>query len=222
MRLVTMVHPVEFAYSNPFGIVYLVLSIEKRMNITICISGRGSNMQALLEHFAWHNKANFVLVLSDTVNAPGLIIAESMGVPTAVVDKHQFSSEEFQLLLAKQLIDAQTDVVLLAGFMSIIKAPNIHLFRNQMLNIHPSLLPNYPGLNPLQRALDDNCSEVGATVHMVDQGIDSGDILRQVRLPVLANDDASSLAKRLRPLEHKLYISVLNDLLEGTIKLPDL
>ncbi len=181
--------------------------------VAILISGGGSNMVALAD------AVRPVLVLSNEPGAGGLSKAAARDIPTEVVDHRDFPDRPaFEAELTRQLDAHQTQVICLAGFMRILTPGFVERWDGRILNIHPSLLPKYPGLNTHQRALDAGDSEAGCTVHVVTPVLDDGPILGQARVPVLPADTAQSLAARVLAEEHKLYPAVLRRFLEGNIE----
>jgi phosphoribosylglycinamide formyltransferase 1 len=176
-------------------------------NIVILISGRGSNMEAIVRaarEEQW--PARIAAVISNKPDAKGLEFAQAHGIPTAVVPSKQYATRaEFDAAL-QQAIDAfSPDLVVLAGFMRILTAPFVEHYAGRMLNIHPSLLPLFPGLNTHQQALDAGMSEHGATVHFVTAELDHGPVVAHARIGVLPGDTADTLAARVLVEEHKLY-----------------
>ena len=176
-------------------------------NIVILISGRGSNMEAIVQACqaeGW--PARVAAVVSNRADASGLAFAASHGIATAVLDHKGFTSREaFDAALAP-LIDAyQPDVVVLAGFMRILTEGFVRHYEGRLLNIHPSLLPAFPGLHTHQRAIDAGCQLAGATVHFVTPELDHGPIIAQAAVPVLPDDTAECLAGRVLKLEHLVY-----------------
>ena len=168
-------------------------------------------MLALVRDMAGDHPARPVLVLSNDPMAGGLAKAAALGVPTAAVDHRRFGKDRagFEAELLKPLLAAEPDILCLAGFMRILTPDFIRRFEGRMLNIHPSLLPKYPGLHSHQRALDAGDAEAGCTVHEVTAELDAGPILGQARVPVLPGDSADSLAARVLVQEHRLYPAVL-------------
>ncbi|PWE27896.1 phosphoribosylglycinamide formyltransferase [Pararhodobacter marinus] len=185
--------------------------------VAILISGGGSNMVALAQSMTGDHPARPVLVLSNDPAAKGLERAAAMGIATAAVDHRDFKGDRaaFEAALLEPLQRAEPDVVCLAGFMRILTPEFIRRFEGRMLNIHPSLLPNYPGLHTHQRALDAGDTEAGCTVHEVTAELDAGPLLGQARVPVLPGDDAETLAARVLVQEHRLYPAVLRRFVEG-------
>lgn len=180
--------------------------------VAILISGGGSNMLALLRDMTGgQHPCMPVLVASNDPMAGGLAKAAAQGVPTAVVDHRPFGKDRagFEAALLKPILAAEPDILCLAGFMRILTPAFIRLFEGRMLNIHPSLLPKYPGLHTHQRALEAGDTEAGCTVHEVTAELDAGPILGQARVPVQPGDDADTLAARVLVQEHRLYPAVL-------------
>lgn len=179
--------------------------------VAILISGGGSNMVALVRSMTGDHPARPVLVLSNDPAAKGLERAAEMGVATAAVDHRPFGKDRaaFEAALLQPLLAAEPDVICLAGFMRILTPGFIRHFEGRMLNIHPSLLPKYPGLHTHQRALDAGDAEAGCTVHEVTAELDAGPALGQARVPVLPGDTADTLAARVLAEEHRLYPAVL-------------
>ena len=179
--------------------------------VAILISGGGSNMIKLVESMTGEHPARAVIVGSNDPQAAGLARAAAMGVPTFAVDHraHKGNRAAFEAALLKPLLAARPDILCLAGFMRILTPDFVQLFAGRMLNIHPSLLPKYPGLHTHQRALDAGDAEAGASVHLVTPELDAGPILGQARVPVRPGDTADTLAARVLTQEHRLYPQVL-------------
>ena len=179
--------------------------------VAILISGGGSNMVTLVRSMTGDHPARPVLVLSNNPDAGGLEKAESLGVPTAVVEHRPFKGnrEAFEAELQAELEKARTDIICLAGFMRILTPGFTAKWEGRMLNIHPSLLPKYRGLHTHQRAIEAGDTEAGCTVHVVTGDLDDGPILGQARVPVHAGDTAEALAARVLEMEHRLYPAVL-------------
>lgn len=182
--------------------------------VAILISGGGSNMLALVGNMA--PDLHPVLVASNDPAAGGLLKAAALGIPTAAVDHRAFACREaFETALATE-IDAQTpDILCLAGFMRILTPGFIARYKGRMLNIHPSLLPKYPGLHTHARALAAGDTQAGCTVHEVTEDLDAGPILGQARVPVLPGDTTDTLAARVLTMEHRLYPAVLTRFAKG-------
>ena len=179
--------------------------------LVVLISGRGSNMEALLQaaqrrRWAARWGAQVVAVLSKRPQAQGLQVAAQHGVATEVVDHQAYPSREaFDVALAQAIDAHQPTLVLLAGFMSVLGAGFVARYQGRLLNIHPSLLPAFAGLNTHARALQAGCEVAGATVHWVDEGLDSGAIVAQAVVPVLPADTPETLGQRVLAAEHRLY-----------------
>jgi len=185
--------------------------------VAILISGGGSNMLALLRDMAEDRAAVPVLVASNNPAAPGLGRAAALGVPTAAVDHRAFGGDRaaFEAALLTPLLAARPDIVCLAGFMRVLTPVFVDRFRGRMLNIHPSLLPLYPGLHTHARALAAGDAEAGCTVHEVTPVLDTGPILGQACVPVLPGDSEAALGARVLAMEHRLYPAVLRRFVRG-------
>lgn len=185
--------------------------------VAILISGGGSNMVRLVETMQDEGYATPVLVLSNDPAAAGLEKARARGVEAVAVDHRAFGKDRaaFEAELVKPLLAAEPDVVCLAGFMRVLTPDFVRRFEGRMLNIHPSLLPKYPGLHTHQRAIEAGDAEAGCTVHEVTAELDAGPILGQGRVPILPGDDADTLAARVLTVEHKLYPAVLRRYVAG-------
>lgn len=175
--------------------------------IVVLISGRGSNLAALMEACANQIIAGQIIaVISNRSDAGGLTFAQAHGIPTQVIDHRLFASRaDFDAALATALQALNPDLVLLAGFMRVLTPKFVGLFAGRMLNIHPSLLPAFPGLNTHARALAAGVPRHGASVHFVTQELDAGPILMQVSVAVLPNDTVEVLQARVLREEHRLY-----------------
>jgi len=191
-----------------------------RKRVGILISGRGSNMSALVESSRVADyPAEIVIVISNEPDAGGLTFAASHGIPTAVVNHRNYSSREtFGEAIEAELFTAGVEIVCLAGFMRLLATPFVERWRGRMLNIHPSLLPAYKGLNTHARALADGVKTHGCTVHFVAPELDSGPIIVQAEVPVLPGDDEKSLAARVLKEEHRIYPEALRLVAEGRAK----
>ncbi|MDF1826493.1 MAG: phosphoribosylglycinamide formyltransferase [Verrucomicrobiales bacterium] len=187
---------------------------EKRAKIAILGSGKGSNAQAILS--AAESGAlggEVAVVMSDVADSGILDIARGFDVPALFVDPGTQKAGQLTDAALKEIGDRLNsygvDLVVLAGFMRVIREPLLSVFQGRILNLHPSLLPEFPGLNPVAKALDANVRETGCTVHLVDAGIDSGKILRQESLPVYPDDSVESLTARIHEIEHQIYPEVI-------------
>jgi phosphoribosylglycinamide formyltransferase-1 len=192
-------------------------------NIVILISGRGSNMEAIvraLEAERW--PARIAAVISNKPDAKGLAFAQAHGIPTAVVPSKEFASREAFDAVLQQTIDGyQADLVVLAGFMRILTAPFVAHYAGRMLNIHPSLLPLFPGLHTHRQALEAGVPEHGATVHFVTAELDHGPAVLQARIDVLPGDTETSLAERLLEHEHLIYPQAVRLFVEDRLNIVD-
>ena len=180
-------------------------------NIVILISGSGSNMAAIVrtaEQAQWAQRLNVrvAAVISNKAEAGGLAWAQGQGIATAVLDHKGFASrEDFDAALRTEIDRFAPDLLVLAGFMRILTPGFVAHYAGRVLNIHPSLLPAFPGLNTHQRAIDAGCQFAGATVHQVTADLDHGPILAQAVVPVLPGDTAKTLAARVLTQEHLIY-----------------
>jgi phosphoribosylglycinamide formyltransferase 1 len=191
--------------------------------IVILISGRGSNMEAIVQRCAAEGwPAQVVAVVSNRPDAKGLAFAAAHGIATAVVDhKAQASREAFDAALAETIDGFAPDLVVLAGFMRILGEAFVRRYEGRLLNIHPSLLPAFPGLHTHERALEAGCKAVGATVHFVTPELDHGPIVMQSVVPVRPGDDAGALAARVLATEHVIYPLSVRWFCEGKLKVDD-
>lgn len=180
-------------------------------NIVILISGGGSNMAAIVrkaqaENWEQSIGARVACVVSNKADAKGLQFAQSQGIATRVIDHKAFPSrEDFDAALAACLDEYQPSLVVLAGFMRILTPGFVNHFAGRLINIHPSLLPAFPGLHTHERAIAAGCQFAGATVHEVTAELDHGPILAQAVVPILPQDDADTLAARVLTQEHQIY-----------------
>ncbi|WP_420586995.1 phosphoribosylglycinamide formyltransferase [Ruegeria sp.] len=179
--------------------------------VAILISGGGSNMVSLVDSMVGDHPARPCLVLSNDAEAGGLKKAADRGIQTASVDHRPFKGDRaaFEAELLKPLEEAQPDIVCLAGFMRVLTGDFVSRFQGRMLNIHPSLLPKYKGLNTHARAIEAGDAEHGCSVHEVTAALDDGPILGQARIAVEPGDTPEALAARVLEWEHKLYPAVL-------------
>jgi phosphoribosylglycinamide formyltransferase 1 len=186
--------------------------VSQRARTVVLISGRGSNMSALIEAArAPDFAAEIVMVLSDKPGAPGLAIARKAGVASEAIDFRAFPGKAaFEAALDARLRAERAEIVCLAGFMRVLSPPLVERWKGRILNIHPSLLPNLRGLNTHERALRDGLAEHGCTVHFVTAELDGGPTIAQARVPVMPGDDAAALAARVLIEEHRIYPAALN------------
>ena len=191
--------------------------------VVILISGRGSNMEAIVQRCAAEGwPAQVVAVLANRPDAKGLDFAAARGIATAVVDHRGFAArDEFDAALADCIDTFAPDLLVLAGFMRILGPAFVQRFEGRMLNIHPSLLPAFPGLHTHRRALQAGCKAVGATVHFVTPELDHGPIVMQSVVPVRPGDDEDALAARVLATEHVIYPLAVRWSVEGRLELRD-
>ena len=189
-------------------------------NIVILISGRGSNMEAIVRSCAAERwPARVVAVVSNRPDAAGLTFAAGHGIATAAVDHRAFASRDlFDAELARVVSGFAPDLLVLAGFMLILGPAFVRRFEGRMLNIHPSLLPMFPGLHTHQRAIDAGCKLAGATVHFVTPELDHGPIVIQSVVPLRPADDANALAQRVLGTEHVIYPRAVRWFVEGALR----
>ena len=175
--------------------------------IVTLISGRGSNMRSLVETCATERwPARVVAVISNRADAAGLAYAKDRGIATAVVDHERFDSRDaFDSALSREIDAHRPELLVLAGFMRILGVDFVRHYEGRMLNVHPSLLPAFPGLHTHRRAIDAGCKLAGATVHFVTPELDHGPIVIQAAVPVLPGDTETQLAARVLALEHVIY-----------------
>ena len=184
--------------------------------VAILISGGGSNMLALVRDMTGDHPARPVLVASNDPTAGGLAKAAALGIATAALDHRAWPDREsFEAALAEAIDATRADLICLAGFMRILTPGFIRRYQGRMLNIHPSLLPKYPGLHTHARALAACDAEAGCSVHEVTTELDAGPILGQARVPILPGDSEASIAARVLTMEHRLYPAVLRRFAAG-------
>ena len=185
----------------------------RKTRVGVLISGGGSNMAALVDHGARPDTPyEVVLVLSNVPDAGGLAVAEAKGVATTTIDHRPFGKgrEAHERAIQAALEAHHVEVVALAGYMRLLTPWLVRQWQGRMLNIHPSLLPLYPGLDTHARAIAAGDAEAGCTVHVVIDDVDAGPILGQARVPVLADDTPEALAERVKTVEHRLYPETLS------------
>jgi phosphoribosylglycinamide formyltransferase-1 len=193
---------------------------KARKRTGILISGRGSNMQALIRAAQDPDyPAEIAVVISNRRDAEGLDFARAQGISTDVIDHKSFRTrEEFDRALGAALKRHQVELVALAGFMRIMTQGFVDAWRDRMINIHPSLLPAYKGLHSHERALADGATRHGCTVHFVRHDVDTGPIIAQARVPVLKSDTPDTLAQRVLDAEHKIYPKALALVASGALR----
>ena len=189
--------------------------------IGILISGRGSNMLALADaiHDGRIQESEIAVVISNTAEAGGLAKAQERGIATIVLDHRGKKREEHDRAMAEELRKHQVDLICLAGYMRLLSPWFIREFSHRILNIHPSLLPAFPGLDGQKQAFDYGVKVSGCTVHFVDEELDHGAIIRQSIVPVLADDTAEKLSARILAEEHKIYAEAVSLVLAGKFRI---
>ncbi|MFH0862993.1 MAG: phosphoribosylglycinamide formyltransferase [Candidatus Altiarchaeota archaeon] len=190
-------------------------------NIGVLSSGRGSNLQAIIDSVEseFIPRSRIVAVISDKADAYALERAKSHGIEALHVDPEDFMTrQEYDRKVADLLIRRKTDLVLLAGYMRIVTPVLLDAFKNRVMNIHPALLPSFPGLHAQKQAIEYGVKVAGCTVHFVDSEVDHGPIIVQAAVPVLEDDTEESLAKRILEQEHLIYPQAVQWFAEGRLK----
>ncbi len=186
--------------------------------IGVLLSGRGSNFEALAESAAGGRipNAEIAIVISNREGAPGIEKARARGIESRVIPSKGYEREAYDRLVAAALEEKRVDVVCLAGFMRLLSPYFVKKFCNRILNIHPSLLPAFPGLEAQRQALEHGVKFSGCTVHFVDENLDAGPIIRQAVVPVLDTDTVETLSARILNEEHRIYSEAVRIVLEGS------
>ena len=189
--------------------------------LAVLVSGRGSNLQAIIDSIDREElDAHLSIVISNTKDAMALKRAEQHGIKTIFIDPSNYlSSKEYDKALVLKLKEFSIDLICLAGYMRILGEEVVQTFEKKIINIHPSLLPAFPGLNAQKQAISHGVKFSGCTVHFVDSGVDSGPIILQTVVPVHDNDDEKSLSKRILEQEHYLYPKAIKMIQENKIRL---
>ncbi len=194
----------------------------KKTRIAVLVSGRGSNLQAIIDNIEKGLlSSELAVVISDQTDAYALERARAHNITAVLVSAKGYKNkrEEYDALLVKELRERNVDLVCLAGFMRIITPVLIRAFPNRILNIHPSLLPAFPGLHVQKKALNHGVKFSGCTVHFVDEGMDTGPIIIQAVVPILDSDTEDSLSERILKQEHKIYSRAIQLFAEGRLKI---
>ncbi len=197
---------------------------ETPLRVAVLASGRGSNLQAIIDAIeAGQAKAKIVAVISNKKDAAALERARKHGLPDLFVDPKPFAGrpdgrEAYDRALLEVLEKNDVDLVLLAGYMKIVTAVLVNAYANRMMNIHPSLLPAFPGLDVQKKAIEWGCKLSGCTVHFVTEGVDEGPIIIQAAVPILDNDTPETLAARILVQEHKIYPCAVQLFAEGRLR----
>jgi phosphoribosylglycinamide formyltransferase-1 len=202
------------------------MSIDRTrpLRVAVLASGRGSNLQAVIDAIeAGHVRAQIVAVISNKKEAPALERARKHGIQGLFIDSKPFagrpdSREAYDNVLLETLRKLDVELVLLAGYMKIVTSVLVKAYENRMMNIHPSLLPSFPGLDVQKKAIDWGCKLAGCTVHFVTEGVDEGPIILQAAVPILDHDTPETLAARILVQEHKIYPRAVQLFAEGRLK----
>lgn len=194
--------------------------MSKKIRLGVLISGRGSNLQSIIDASKAGNiDAEVVVVISDKKDAQGLESARVNNIDAIFINPKEYKKrEEYDRKVVEELKKYNVVLVLLAGFMRIVTSALIEPFRNRIMNIHPALLPSFPGMNAQRQAIDYGVKFSGCTVHFVEEGMDEGPIIIQAVVPVSDNDTAESLSKRILKYEHKIYPMAVHLFAEGRLK----
>ncbi|WP_180538123.1 phosphoribosylglycinamide formyltransferase [Nevskia soli] len=186
----------------------------------ILLSGRGSNFAAIARNIREGAlAAEISIVLSNRAAAPGLELARSLGLPARAIPPQNLDREAYDSLLIEALMEAEVDLVCLAGYMRLLSARFVRAFENRILNIHPSLLPAFTGLDAQHQALTYGVKVTGCTVHLVDEYLDAGPILMQAAVPVLDTDTVETLSARILEQEHRIFPLAIAKVLAGSIRM---
>ncbi len=193
------------------------------LRVAVLLSGKGSNLQALIDACGAPDfPAEIIHVISNNPDAVGLLRAQDAGIGTSVLNHREYETREaFDTKVTRVLEDANAELVCLAGFMRILTEGFVSHWTDRLLNIHPSLLPSFKGLDAQQQALDAGVKLAGCSVHFVRPGVDEGPIIAQAAVPVLDDDDAKALSARILALEHRLYPRVVRLIAEGRVTVVD-
>ncbi len=192
-----------------------------KKRIGVLLSGRGSNFEALADSVAAGRipNAEIAIVISNRENAPGLEKARARGIPALAIPSRGLEREAYDKLVLAALADKKVDLVCLAGYMRLLSPAFVAAFRNRILNIHPSLLPAFPGLESQRQALEHGAKFSGCTVHFVDENLDAGPIILQAAVPIQDDDTAETLSERVLREEHRIYTEAVRIILEGRYRI---
>lgn len=193
---------------------------EDPLKIAILVSGRGTNMQAIAERCAKREiPARVVRVIADRPSAAAIGKAQSLGLPVAVIDYAALGPEAYHRRLAEEVERSEAELIALAGYMRILPPEWVRRFEGRIVNIHPSLLPAFPGLSPHRQAIEHGVKVSGCTVHLVDDGVDTGPIIVQRAVPVYDDDTPETLAARVLEVEHEAYAAAIELFASGRLVL---
>ena len=188
--------------------------------LAILLSGRGSNFEAIAKNIAAAKlDAEIAIVLSNRANAPGLDIARNLGITALAIPSQGMDREVYDKLLIAKLLEHKVDLVCLAGYMRLLSAGFVRTFPQRILNIHPSLLPSFPGLDAQHQAIQHGVKIAGCTVHFVDENLDAGPIVLQAALEVWDTDTPASLSARILEQEHRIYSEAIGLVLRGNYRM---
>ena len=192
-----------------------------KKRIAVLLSGRGSNFEALADSVNAGRIPNaaIAIVLSNREGAPGIEKAQSRGIPAQVIPSKGLQREEYDRQVVAAIQSANADLVCLAGYMRLLSPVFVAAFRNRILNIHPSLLPAFPGLEAQRQALEHGVKFTGCTVHFVDENLDAGPVILQAVVPVLDEDTPETLSQRVLKEEHRIYTEAVKIVLEGRYRI---
>jgi len=195
--------------------------MEKKLSLGVLISGSGSNLQSIIDRIeAGALDARIAVVISNNPSAFGIERAKKHGIPFRIVDHRNFAArEDFDRALIEILHEKKADLIVLAGFMRVLTTTFLRAFPQKIMNIHPALLPAFPGTHGQQRAFDFGVKISGCTVHFVDDGVDTGPIIIQAAVPVRENDSAETLAARILREEHRIYPQAIQWYAEGRLSI---
>lgn len=195
-------------------------SAREPVRLGVLISGRGTNLQAIIDAVERGElSAAIKLVISNRADAPGLVRAQRVQIPTRVIDQRRFGSrEEFDCAMVEALRAAEVDLIACAGFMRILSPVMLNAFPNRIMNIHPSLLPAFPGLNAQKAALEHGARFAGCTVFFITPGTDDGPIIVQAAVPVMPDDDEQTLSDRILAQEHRIYPLAISLFQQGRLQ----
>jgi phosphoribosylglycinamide formyltransferase 1 len=199
----------------------MLVSADMKKRISVLFSGRGSNFEALAESVAAGRipNAEIVLALSNREDAPGIEKARASGIEALVISSRGLEREAYDKLVIAALQAKQVDLVCLAGYMRLLSPQFVAAYRNRILNIHPSLLPSFPGLEAQRQALEHGAKFSGCTVHFVDENLDAGPIVLQACVPIEDSDTPETLAERILREEHRIYAEAVRIVLEGRYRM---
>ena len=192
-----------------------------KKRIGVLLSGRGSNFEALADSVAAGRipHAEIAIIISNRENAPGIEKARSRGIPARVIPSRGLEREAYDKLVIAALEETKVDLVCLAGYMRLLSPAFVAAFRGRILNIHPSLLPAFPGLESQRQALEHGAKFSGCTVHFVDENLDAGPIILQASVPIRDDDTPETLSERVLKEEHRLYTEAVRIVLEGRYRM---